>query len=124
VSGTTVAEFLGYWESEGAAYVRHGDYDWMASLVPGKRVLEIGCGLGFGTQALAARGVAVMALDTLDECLAASQKKTEGQGVSFLLADVCSLSEAAAPGHRRLCTRLHRLLADGRAGGDDWRYSA
>lgn len=94
MSGTTVAEFLGYWESEGAAYVRHGDYDWMASLVPGKRVLEIGCGLGFGTQALAARGVAVMALDTLDECLAASQKKTPGQGVSFLLADVCSLSEA------------------------------
>jgi len=93
VSGTTVAEFLGYWETEGAAYVRHGDYDWMAALVPGKRVLEIGCGLGFGTQALANRGLAVLAIDTLDECLAASQQKTEGQAVSFLLADVCSLNE-------------------------------
>lgn len=93
MSGTTVAEFLGYWETEGAAYVRHGDYDWMAALVPGKRVLEIGCGLGFGTQALANRGLAVLAIDTLDECLAASQQKTEGQAVSFLLADVCSLNE-------------------------------
>lgn len=93
MSGTTVAEFLGYWETEGAAYVRHGDYDWMAALVPGKRVLEIGCGLGFGTQALANRGLAVLAIDTLDECLAASQQKTEGQAVSFLLADVCSLND-------------------------------
>lgn len=93
MSGTTVAEFLGYWETEGAAYVRHGDYDWMAALVPGKRVLEIGCGLGFGTQALANRGLVVLAIDTLDECLAASQQKTEGQAVSFLLADVCSLNE-------------------------------
>ena len=93
MSGTTVAEFLVYWETEGAAYVRHGDYDWMAALVPGKRVLEIGCGLGFGTQALANRGLAVLAIDTLDECLAASQQKTEGQAVSFLLADVCSLND-------------------------------
>jgi len=93
VSGTTVAEFLGYWETEGAAYVRHGDYDWMAALVPGKRVLEIGCGLGFGTQALAERGLAVLAIDTLEECLAASELRTQGQGVSYLLADVAALDE-------------------------------
>ena len=93
MSGTTVAEFLGYWETEGAAYVRHGDYDWMAALVPGKRVLEIGCGLGFGTQALAARGLAVLAVDTLAECLAASEQRTAGQGVSFLQADVSHLDE-------------------------------
>ena len=93
MSGTTVAEFLGYWETEGAAYVRHGDYDWMAALVPGRRVLEIGSGLGFGTQALLSRGLAVLAIDTLAECLAASQQKAEGQAVSFLLADVCSLNE-------------------------------
>ena len=44
MSGATVAEFIGYWEGEGQAYVRHGDYEWMASLVPGRRVLEIGKG--------------------------------------------------------------------------------
>lgn len=93
MSGTTVAEFLGYWETEGAAYMRHGDYEWMAALVPGKRVLEIGCGLGFGTQALLARGLTVLAIDTLEECLAASRQRTAGQGVSFLLADVSALDE-------------------------------
>ena len=30
--------------------------------VPGKRVLEIGCGLGFGTQALAEAGCQVLAV--------------------------------------------------------------
>ena len=93
MSGATVADFLGYWETEGAAYVRHGDYDWMASLVSGKRILEIGCGLGFGTQALVARGLKVLALDTLDECLAASRAKTAGQGAEFLQADVTTLDE-------------------------------
>lgn len=93
MSGATVADFLGYWKSEGADYVRHGDYDWMASLVPGKRILEIGCGLGFGTQALVSRGLHVLALDTLDECLAASCEKTAGQGAQFLRADVTALDE-------------------------------
>ena len=93
MSGATVADFLGYWETEGATYVRHGDYDWMASLVPGKRILEIGCGLGFGTQALVARGLMVLALDTLDECLEASRTKTAGQGAEFLRADITALNE-------------------------------
>ena len=55
MSGATVAEFIAYWEGEGQAYVRRGDYAWMAGLVPGQRVLEIGCGIGFGTQALVDR---------------------------------------------------------------------
>ena len=94
MSGTGIADFLAYWESEGAAYVRHGDYDWMAALVPGKRILEIGCGLGFGTQALLARQLDVLALDTLDECLQAAQQKVAGQGARFLKADVMQLDEA------------------------------
>jgi SAM-dependent methyltransferase len=92
VSG--VAEFLNYWEAEGAAYVRHGDYAWMASLVPAQRILEIGCGLGFGTEALIARKRDVLALDILDECLDASQEKTAGQGVQFLKADVTCLDQS------------------------------
>ena len=48
MSGATVVEFLAYWQNEGDAYVRRGDYEWMAAQVPGQRVLEIGCGLGFG----------------------------------------------------------------------------
>jgi cyclopropane fatty-acyl-phospholipid synthase-like methyltransferase len=47
MSGATVADFLAYWEVEGERYVKRGDYEWMAGLVPGRRVLEIGCGVGF-----------------------------------------------------------------------------
>ena len=47
----------------------------MAGLVPGRRVLEIGCGLGFGTAALAARGLEVLAIDSLPECLAATRER-------------------------------------------------
>lgn len=95
MSGKTVAEFLGYWAKEGEAYAGHGDYQWMATLVPGKRVLEIGCGLGFGTAALVARGLAVLALDTLPECLAATRERLAGQGeVRFLQAEVAALDAA------------------------------
>lgn len=94
MSGTTVADFLGYWEAEGESYVRRGDYDWMASLVPGRRVLEIGCGLGFATGALAARGLSVLALDSLDECLEATRQRVEGRDVTLLRADVEALDAA------------------------------
>ncbi|MDR0776572.1 MAG: class I SAM-dependent methyltransferase [Azonexus sp.] len=88
-----VAEFLGYWQDEGERYARHGDYAWMASLVPGRRVLEIGCGPGFSTQALAARGLAVLALDALPECLAATQARVAGADVTLLAADLAALTE-------------------------------
>lgn len=91
MSGATVAEFLGYWEAEGQHYVRRGDYEWMASLVPGGKVLEIGCGVGFATQALAARGLKVLAIDSLPECLAATQSRLAGGDVTLLQAEVTAL---------------------------------
>jgi SAM-dependent methyltransferase len=62
----------------------------MAGLVPGRRVLEIGCGLGFGTAALVARGLTVLAIDTLPECLAASAMRLgeAASGVTLMQADV------------------------------------
>ena len=94
MSGATVAEFIGYWEAEGQAYVRRGDYDWMASLVPGKRVLEIGCGVGFATQALAKHGLAVLSLDSLPACLDATRQRLDGSDVTLLQAEVTALSES------------------------------
>ncbi len=90
MSGRTVAEFITYWEDEGLTYARHGDYDWMAALVPGARVLEIGCGVGFATQALVARGLAVLAIDTLPECLELTRQRV-GDAASLLQADVEAL---------------------------------
>lgn len=91
-----IEDFIAYWETEGAAYVDHGDYDWMASLVPGRRVLEIGCGVGFGTEALANRGLEVMAMDMLDPCLERTRIRVQGKAeVSFLRADLGSLDPEA-----------------------------
>jgi len=75
MSGATVSDFVAYWEDEGAAYAKRGDYEWMASLIPAGKVLEIGCGVGFGTLALAERGLDVLAIDNLPECLDAARAK-------------------------------------------------
>ena len=93
MSGVTVAEFIGYWESEGQAYVRRGDYDWMASLVPGQRVLEIGCGVGFATQALARRHLTVLSIDALAECLDLTRQRVEGGEVTLMRAELTSLAD-------------------------------
>ena len=94
MSGATVSEFLDYWRNEGEAYARRGDYAWMAGLVPGRRVLEIGCGLGFGTAALVERGLTVLAIDTVPECLAASATRLDeaASGVTLMQADVAALT--------------------------------
>ena len=93
MSGATISEFLDYWHQEGEAYVRAGDYEWMAALVPGQRVLEIGCGLGFGSVALVARGLDVLAIDSLPECLDATRERLSGEAakVKLLQADVGAL---------------------------------
>lgn len=97
MSGANVADFLGYWQVEGESYARRGDYDWMASLIPGKRILEIGCGVGFGTVALARRGLAVLAIDSLTECLEATRERLKAVSdadVTLLQAEVTTLSGA------------------------------
>ena len=93
MSGATVVDFMAYWEVEGENYVRRGDYDWMASLVPGQRVLEIGCGVGFGTQALLARGLTVLAIDSLPECLSATSERVKTGDLTLLQAEVTALTE-------------------------------
>ena len=93
MSGSGVAEFLGYWIEEGEHYVRRGDYEWMAALVPGRRILEIGCGVGYATQALARRGLNVLAVDVLDESLDATRQRVAGHDVVLLKAEVTALDD-------------------------------
>ena len=93
MSGATVSEFLDYWRQEGDAYVRAGDYEWMAAQVPGRRILEVGCGLGFGSAALVARGQDVLAIDSLPECLAATRERLgdDAARMTLMAADVTAL---------------------------------
>lgn len=98
MSGATVADFLAYWEEEGQAYVRRGDYDWMAALVPGQRVLEVGCGVGFGTAALLKRGLTVLSVDALPECLDVTRQRladtATADRLELLQMNITALSEA------------------------------
>lgn len=98
MSGKTVAEFMAYWEAEGQAYVRRGDYDWMASQVPGKRVLEIGCGVGFSSAALIAKGLTVLAIDSLPECLAATRERCADGDLALMQAEISNLSDEQKSG--------------------------
>ena len=58
------------WQAEGEKHWQSGDYLWMAERVDAGRVLEVGCGAGFGTLALARRGIRVMALEPVADCIA------------------------------------------------------
>jgi hypothetical protein len=56
------------WRQEAEIHQRCGDYQWMAERLPGSRVVEVGCGAGFGTAAIAARGCRVAVIEPLVRC--------------------------------------------------------
>lgn len=72
--------------------------DWVEnlSLAPGSRVLEIGCGAGFLTVALARRGLHVYAIDSTEAMVEQTRQHAEESGVSESLSlavgDVCALT--------------------------------
>ncbi len=65
----------------------------MAGLLAGRRVLEIGCGVGFSTAALLRRGLAVLAIDALPECLAATRQRGCDSDLTLLQADLAALND-------------------------------
>lgn len=66
------------------------------ALSPGSRVLEIGCGAGFLSAALAQRGLRVQAIDSTEVMVELTRQHSEGCGVGALLSvevgDVYALS--------------------------------
>ena len=114
MSGATVAEFIAYWEDEGQAYVRRGDYDWMASLVPGKRVLDIGCGIGFATQALACMrefGLAADAPHVNREWLRYRTRSPAWHDVRRAACPAAALELQHQDARRAIATMVHRRRA-------------
>lgn len=101
MSGANTADFIAYWEEEGAAYAHRGDYAWMAEqLTAGQgakplRVLEIGCGVGFGTQALIQAGHTVLAVDVLPGCLDVTRQRVTSDALQTLQLDLDALSPDA-----------------------------
>lgn len=78
------------WTDEGERHWRAGDYAWMAAQVGPRRVLEIGCGAGFGTLALVKAGASVLSLEPEAACreLTAARLAASGSGSSLLATAV------------------------------------
>jgi SAM-dependent methyltransferase len=66
-------------------------YRWAAALVEGKRVLDAGCGTGYGAELLAREGAAsVVGVDVDREVIEAAQREGSG-AVTFAAADLREL---------------------------------
>jgi len=87
----TLSETLSRWSSESTALERQGIYDWLATRVPTRRVLEIGCGFGASTAVLHRHGKSVFALDNRMDCLEAARARVPD--AVFGLADVGQVHE-------------------------------
>lgn len=65
-------------------------YQWAAGLVDGGRVLDAGCGVGWGTALLAERADAAVGVDVAPVALAESERR-HGDVATFAAGDLCDL---------------------------------
>lgn len=82
----SLSDTLGRWSTEAADLEKQGAYDWLCSRVRADRVLEIGCGFGHSTAALAKHGKTVFALDNRMDCLEATRERVPD--ATYGLADI------------------------------------
>ena len=86
-----LANTLLRWSAESADLDKQGAYDWLCSRLSANRVLEIGCGFGDSTAALARHGKTVFALDNRMECLESARNRVPE--ATFGLADIRQVPE-------------------------------
>lgn len=76
----TLEEKMGLW-------LRY-KFKLLSSLIEGKRILEVGCGIGSLTQSISREKNEVVAIDISSVCLDRAKKK--GINATFILADICN----------------------------------
>ena len=63
----------------------------LADPIPGRRILEVGCGNGALSRRLAARGATVLGVDFSRNLLACARERTERDAVTYEYADACDV---------------------------------
>ena len=66
---------------------------WLPGRFTGSRVLEVACGTGYWTQAVASVAAVVVALDAAPETLALARSRPANAAVRFLVADAYRLPQ-------------------------------
>jgi 2-polyprenyl-3-methyl-5-hydroxy-6-metoxy-1,4-benzoquinol methylase len=69
-------------------------YEWAAALAPGRRVLDAGCGTGYGAIRLAEAGAAGVVGVDIAAAVVEAARSADGGAVSFEQADVARLPHA------------------------------
>ncbi len=119
-----VPDFEGY----DALFLEHMTrYRFAAELVRGKRVLDVGCGCGYGTYHLSRAGApAVLGIDVAEDAIAYCEKNYRNDGLAYEIRDAMATQlEAGAydvivafemfehvDDPERLLREIRRLLAD------------
>lgn len=106
-----------WWDPEGEMAplhvmnpVRTRYIDAAAGGLAGKRALDVGCGVGLLSEALAARGARVLGIDLAEEVLKAAQRHAEVSGLDIEYQAVAAEALAAEqPGAFDLVTCLEML---------------
>jgi SAM-dependent methyltransferase len=71
-------EYEDEWRTDASYFSQIGAYDWMCQSLNGlKSILEVGCGVGYSTLALATRGYQVVSVDENPYCCYAAAKLIE-----------------------------------------------
>jgi SAM-dependent methyltransferase len=69
-------------------YLMHdGTYRWAEPHAQGRRVLDLGCGAGYGTASLAPVAERVVGVDVSDEAIAIAQREFGGSGAEYQRVD-------------------------------------
>lgn len=70
------------WDVSAQYFYEKKYYSWMSEKINGyKKVLEIGCGTGYSTLALAEKGFEVLAVDKNGECIIKAKKLLSNKGI-------------------------------------------
>lgn len=78
-------DYIKRWKKNAEQHFKEGDYDWVASLIEkagAQRILEIGCGVGYSTLALANRSIQALSVDPIPEAIDETRKLLESFGIS------------------------------------------